>query len=218
MVAEGVFVTGLFTSYCTVEDVLRLLAGYDLSRLGDEERQKARIRELLPATRAAIDAEAGRDFLFHAEAEVWVDGGGSDRLLLSAEGVVPVWAVRRVEIGGVEVAAREYVCYGDEGTLRMRPGGRWGGVFPKGVQNVRVVLDWGYRSPPEEISLAQAKLVAAQVLGEMAGDRGSVESVRLGDYAVTYDAGGENASVVRRWAEDARRAAGSYRAVRMSVV
>lgn len=218
MVAEGVFVMGLLTSYCTAEDVLRLLAGYDLSRLGTTDEVTERIRQLLGPTRCGIDAEAGRDFLFHADDEISVDGRGGDRVMLAGHGVSPVEDVQSLWVNEVLVSDDEYVNYGTDGTIRLKPGGSLGGMFPVGVQNVRIALDWGYTAPPSEISLAQAKLIGAQILAEMAGERGSLESLRLGDYSVTYDAGGEHAGTITRWVMDARRAAGLYRSVRFAAV
>lgn len=218
MVAEGIFVTGLLTAYCTVEDVQRLLAGHDLSRLGGEEAVEERIRELLGPTRAALDAQAGRDFLFHADDEALLDGSGTDRVSPAQWGLHPVERVHGLWVDGAQVPEGDYATYGLEGTIRLRARGRLGGRFPAGVQNVVVALDWGYPAPPAEISLAQAKLIGAQMLSEAAGAQGSVSSVRLGDYAVSYDAGGEHAGVIARWVLDAQRAAERYRAVRLAAV
>jgi hypothetical protein len=218
MVAEGVFVMGSLTSYCRVEDVLRLLSGYDLSRLGTEEDLTARVGELLEPTRCAIDTAARRDFFFHAEDEVLVDGSGHERLVLAPLGMAPVEAIEAISVDGASVASDEYVFYGEEGTIRLRRTGRLGGVFPRGVQNVSLILDWGYPAPPAEIGLAQAKLIGAQLLAELAGERGSVESMRLGDYSVSYDAGGEHAKTIGRWVEDAGRVAAVYRGIGFAAV
>lgn len=218
MVAEGIFVTSLLTAYCTVEDVQRLLAGHDLSGLGGEEDVEGRIRELLGATRSALDAHAGRDFLYHVDDEAVLDGSGTDRLTPAQWGMHPVARVHGLWVDGVQVPQEDYATYGPEGTIRLRRRGRLNGRFPVGVQNVKVALDWGHAAPPAEISLAQAKLIAAQVLSEATGGRGSVSSVRLGDYAVSYDAGGEHAGVIARWVLDAQRAAERYRAVRVAAV
>ena len=83
---------------------------------------------------------------------------------------------------------------------------------------MRIVLDWGYTTPPDEIALAQAKLCAADILAQAAGEMGSVDSLTIGDYSVRYESGGEHASVIGRWIGDARRTARSYGAVRMVTV
>lgn len=215
MVAEAVFVTGLYESYCTVEDVMRLLAGYDLSALGDQAELVAHVRELLPGAKAAVDAEAGRDFLFHVDEEVTCDGSGSDRLSLASVGVRPIGTVHGVVVAGRGIDEDEYAVYGAEGVIRLQPTCSLGGSFPRGIRNVTVSLDWGYETAPGEIALAQARLVSAQLLAELAGDKGSVQSVHLGDYSVSYSAGGEHATVIGRWLEDAARAARSYRPLRM---
>ena len=218
MVAEGVFVTGMFASYCTVDDVLRLVAGYDLSALGTAEEVAGRIRALLGPTRAGIDGAAGRDFLFHPRDQRSVDGTGSDRISLAQLGVSPVVRVESLSVDGQEIPQTEYAWYSQEGTLRLKPGGRLSGRFPAGVQNVTLVLDWGYFQPPVDIRVAQAKLVGAELLAAAAGDRGSVESLRLGDYAISYSAGGEHAACIKRWVEEAHRIASSYRVPRLMAV
>lgn len=218
MVSFGVFVTGILRSYCTAEDVLRLLAGFDLSRLGDEEAIRERVTGLMGAAKAGLDTAAGRDFAFHADDEVAVDGQGKSSLVLSSQGISPVQAVTRVVADGVEVAEDEYVSYGAEGTIRLKSDSALGGTFPVGNQNVSVTLDWGYPQPPADIALAQAKLIAAEVLAAAAGENGSVESMRLGDYSVSYDTGGENAGVVARWIADAARAVSRHRRVRVVAV
>ncbi len=218
MVAESVFVTGAFDTYCTVDDVYRLMSGYDLTPLGTTDEVEAHIRDLLTPSRVALDAEAGRDFLFHADDEVICDGTETDRLALSVLGVTPLITVACVWVDDKQLAATEYVVYASAGIVRLKPGSSVGGSFPAGVQNVKVQLDWGYETAPGEISLAQAKLIGAQLAAELAGDRGSIQHLSLGDYAVTYDAGGEHARVIERWVEDARRAARMHRSVRLAVV
>jgi hypothetical protein len=218
MVSFGVFLTGVFQSYCTVDDVMRLLAGFELSRLGDEEAIRQRVSELMGAEKAALDTVAGRDFEYHPDDRVCVDGTGRSSLVLGSYGISPVQAVTRLVVDGVEIPPDQYVSYGAEGTIRLQPRSATGGVFPVGNQNVCVTLDWGYPVPPADIALAQAKLVAAEVLAAAAGEHGVVRSVRLGDYSVSYDPEGENAGIVARWVADATRAASRHRGVRMAAV
>ena len=197
---------------------MRLLSGYDISRLGTDEALRERIRQLLEPTRSAIDTEAGRDFLLHVGDTVLADGNGTGMLSLTAFGARPVQTLQELVVAGDTIPSESYVCYPAEGVLRLRTGGLLGGVFPAGVQNVSVVLDWGYLTPPGDISLAQAKVLGAQLLAEASAERGSVESMRLGDYSVTYDAGGEHAGVIGRWLDDARRVARSYRQLKVVAV
>ena len=218
MVADGVFVTGLLTSYCTVQQVLRLLEGHDLSALGTLEDVEERVLQLMGPTQEAVEACAGRDFRLHLEDVARVDGPGTGTLSLGRLGYSPVGQVRGVWVDGDEIPGREYVVYGDEGTIRLKPQGRLGGRFRVGAHNVEVCLDWGYEAVPAEISLAQARLIGAQLLGEAAGGRGSVDQMRLGDYSVSYDGGGEHAGLIARWVADAEKAVGRYRRLRLTVV
>ena len=67
MVAYAVFSTGSISSYCTVEQVRALLAGYDLSRIGESQDVDDRIQALLAVTTQAVDRIAGHDFWWHAD-------------------------------------------------------------------------------------------------------------------------------------------------------
>lgn len=218
MVAEGVFGMGLWSSYCSSADVLRLLAGYDLSRIGDSDQVQTRVQELMATARCALDHEAGRDFLYHADDEVVVDGKGRDKLVLATMGIYPVVRVQELRVSGEVVPAEEYVSFGEEGTIRLKNEGKLLGTFPRGVMNVHLTVDWGYVTAPADIALAQAKLVAAEVLAEGTGAKGAVSSLRIGDYAVSYDEGGENAGTVLRWVTEARKAARSYRRIGLVAV
>ena len=62
------------------------------------------------------------------------------------------------------------------------------GVFalPERLPEQSYAWDWGYEQVPGDVSLAQAKLTAAQLLAEAAGETISAERVALGDWAVTY--------------------------------
>jgi hypothetical protein len=217
MVTDGVFVTGLLNTYCEVDDVLHLLAGCDVSALGDSSAVEQRVLNLIGSTYSAVNREARRDFVYHEAVEVLVDGSGNDCICLGARGICPILAIREVEVDGDLLPAAAYACYAQEGAVRLKPGAAQTS-FPKGVQNVRIALDWGYATPPGDIRLAQAKIVAAQVLAEVSSARGSVQSVRIGDYAVAYAGEGEHSATIERWLEDARRAAALYRSARVAVV
>lgn len=217
MVAQGVFATGNLRSYCAVGEVLGVLGGYDLSPFADGDLVEQRIRELLPISRSMIETSAGRDFLWHGEATVEMDGSGTDRLLLDEAGVAPPALVREVRIGGMLVNAAYWRAYEDIAIVRLTersPLRR----FPAGTQNVALVVDWGYQETPADVKLAQAKLTAAELLAELGGEGGAVQETRIGDYAVRYAEGGRYAGGVRSLCEAAEAALKRYRPVRMRAV
>jgi hypothetical protein len=215
MVAEGVFSTGEIGSYCTVDDVLALLASYDLSGLGDSEQIAARVNGALPAAMEAVEALADRDFDYHQAAVVRVNGSGTDTLSLAESGAVPIIDIAAVTVNGRNLDSSRLVVGSDEASLRMLPRGRAREVFARGKLNVEVVLDWGFTAPPSDICTAQAKLAAAEILASMAGLEGTAESVRIGDYEARYGAGGALGAAILALTESARRIAGRY--WRMSV-
>ena len=218
MVAYGVFSTGNINSYCTVEQVCALLAGYDLSRLGDSQAVNERIQDLLGATRKAVDTLAGHDFAWHADDEIAMDGSGTDRLALAPLGIVPVSTVQQIAISGQDVPADDYVLYPQVGEIRLQPTASIGNCFPSGLQNITLVLDWGYAEVPAQVSMAQAKITAAQVLAEAAGEASQTAAVRIGDYAVRYAREGKYGAVIARLAEEAAQALRPYRGMGMAVV
>lgn len=217
MVAQGVFATGNLRSYCTVGEVLGVLAGYDLSPFGEAEALEKRIRELLPTSRSMADACAGRDFAWHGEDSVTLDGSGGDRLMLDEAGVAPPALVREVQVGGMLVDAAHWRAYEQMGMVRLTEGSPLR-RFPAGTQNVTLVVDWGCEETPAEVKLAQAKLAAAELLAELGGDGGAVQETRIGDYAVRYAEGGRYAAAVRTLCEAAEAALRRYRSVRMRAV
>ncbi len=218
MVAYAVFSTGSISSYCTIEQVRALLAGYDLSRLGESQDVDDRIQALLAMTTQAVDRIAGHDFWWHADEQLTVDGPGTDRLALASLGIVPLAQVYQINIPGHQVPADDYVLYPQIGEIRLKPSASIGAIFPAGLQNIELLVDWGYGQVPAEVSMAQAKLIAAQILAEAAGETSQTAAVRIGDYSVRYAREGKYGAVIERLAEEAHEALHPYRNIGMAVV
>lgn len=217
MGAQGVFTTGNLSSYCTVEDVLKVLRGYDLTAFGTEEELAVRVAELLPLTRGMVDTGAGRDFWWHSDETVTLDGKGTDRLLLTEAGVSLPVAVTAVRVAGATIPPAAYHVYAETGLVRLKPQATLA-RFPEGVQNVEVDLDWGFEQTPTEVALAQAKLVAAELLAELGGEGGAVQETRIGDYAVRYATEGRYGAAVGRLCAEAEEIVRRYRSVRVAAV
>jgi len=218
MVAYAVFSTGSISSYCTIEQVRALLTGYDLSRIGASQDVDDRIQSLLAVTVQAVDRIAGHDFRWHADEQLTVDGSGTDRLSLTPLGIVPLARVYEISISGRQVPADDYVVYPQIGEIRLKPSASIGTSFPSGLQNIELVVDWGYAQVPAEVSMAQAKLIAAQILAEAAGAAAQTAAVRIGDYAVRYAREGKYGAVIERLATEAHEALRSYRNIGMAIV
>lgn len=217
MVAQGVFATGNLSSYCTMGEVLGVLSGYDLGAFGSAEALEERIKALLPISRSMVEKAAGRDFLWHGDEVVEVDGSGSNRLPLTEAGVWPPVVVREVRISGRLLGAEEWRAYSEMCMVRLTERARQQS-FPKGVGNVRLLLDWGCEETPAEVRLAQAKLAAAELLAEVGGEGGAVQETRIGDYSVRYAEGGRFAAAVKGLCEAAAATLERYRTVRMGAV
>jgi len=203
-------------SYCSQSDVEGWLQPHasDLvaaEAFGSAQAVQARIRVLLPATKRAVDWLADRDFDYHADAAVTLDGdGASDTLFLCDLGIKPIESVAGITENGEAVPEDSYVVYPAEGLIRKCAAGGYapGGVWSEGVRNIVVQLTYGYadlRQQLPEIVQAQAMLTAAGLLGQAAGaGSGGVESARLGSFAVTYGADNAYAGTVTSWVELAR--------------
>ncbi|MFQ5810252.1 MAG: hypothetical protein ACE5JM_11590 [Armatimonadota bacterium] len=210
-------------SYCSQSDVEGWLQPHtsDLvatEAFGSSQAVQARIRALLPATKKAVDWLADRDFEYHADATVTLDGdGASDTLFLCDRGIKPIESVASVTENGETVDADSYVVYDTEGLIRKCGAGGYapGGVWSEGVRNIVVRLTYGYsdvRQQLPEIVQAQALLTAAAVLAQAAGaGSGGVESTRLGSFAVTFGADNAYASMVTSWVQQAQEIVGRFR-------
>ena len=215
-------------SYCSQSDVEGWLQPHmsDLVAadvFGSSQALQARVRALLPTTKKAVDWMADRDFEYHPDVTVTLDGDGtSDTLFLCDLGVKPIESVASVTENGDTVPEDGYVVYGPEGMIRKCAAGSYspGGVWSKGVRNIVVQLTYGYsdvRQQLPEIVQAQAMLTAAAALGQAAGaGSGGVESTRLGSFSVTYGTDNAYAGVVRSWVEQAREIVGRFRRIGVS--
>lgn len=218
MVAQSVFSTGLITSYCQSPEVLALLVGFDLSRLGDQEAVEERLAQLLPLTRRAVDSAAGHDFFWHSEDLVVLDGNGQDRLSLLEAGTLPLSQVQQLTIAGQVVPNEDYLVYEQRAEIQLRPAASVGGRFPRGQQNVTVTVDWGYPQVPADVALAQAKLTAAQLLSEAAGEKISAAGLSLGDYSVRYAPAGKYGAVIAALVREAQELLRPYRRMTLRAI
>lgn len=217
MVTLGLFSTARSSSYCSVEEVTKLLRGYDLSAYGNEEEVGSRVAELLGASRNAVERYCGRDFWWHEGETVVLDGSGTDRIGLQTAGVATPVTVSAVEIAGKPLGPLEWRGYAEQGIVRLTERSAWR-QFPEGVQNISVTASWGYATPPEVVSQAQAKLTAAEVLAEAGGEAGGVTQTRLGDYAVSYGNEGRYAGAVARLVTEAQGLLARYRRLGLRAV
>jgi hypothetical protein len=222
MVAEGVFSTGRTRSYCTAAEVFKILAGHDLAACGGPSGLTARVEELLPLAKAMVDTAAGRDFQWHSNETLMLDGSGTDRMQLSegrageATPALPV-ILRALRVEGQTLGGTQYRAYAETGLVRLQPGGS-PARFPEGLRNVEADVDWGFQQAPGDVQLAQAKLTAAELMAELGGEGGMVQETRIGDYAVRYSAEGRYAGSVARWCAEAMETLRRYRSVRVGVV
>lgn len=126
-----------------------------------------------------IQTYCGRE-LFDAERDEELDGGGTDRLVLTEH---PVTELVSVEEDGREIPATELVLYANEGLLV-----RDGAVFSKGSRNVLVTYRAGYAAVPEDLELACLKTAASLYARAKAGADGVLRQ-SFGAYSAEYGPG-----------------------------
>lgn len=217
MVAEGAFATGPLDSYCTVQDVLALLSAYDVDSWGGQETLSDRIYQLLHPTRQAVDTEAGRDFFYHEDQQIAVDGSGTAVLCLAEVGVYPPADIASVSINEIALPAGQWRYYQSANSIKLIPTASVRS-FVAGVQNVAIALDWGYEMPPGDIAMAQAKLVAAQLISELSAESQAVQTLSIGDYTVRYSADGRYGADITRLISAAKETIHKYRPMKMASI
>lgn len=216
MVAEGVFTTGNLSSYCSVDDVFKVLVSQDLDVWGGRAALEERVRELLSSAQSTIETASGRDFTWHPGDAITIDGNGTDRVMLTMVGVATPMQVKQVTVNGRVLTGTEWRAYPQVGMVRLTGNGQR--LFTAGVQNVTVTVDWGYTEAPAAIALAQAKLVAAELLAELGGEGGTVRETRIGDYTVRYAEGGKYGEYVERLCAEALEGLKRWRKVGIAVI
>ena len=109
--------------------------------------------------KSRIDEYVGRDFEDHTGETLTLNGGASESRFLSLPS--PVQAVTEVRVDGEVVDASEYRWTKSGQLIHLDDDDAW----PTGYGNIKVDLDWGYTSPPNDIAEAELKLVGNTVSG-----------------------------------------------------
>lgn len=219
------------TSYCTEDDVRLLLAGVEPDDAGTElgawlstdDANKVIRFYAARNTKHRVDQLARRDFEYHIEVDVVVDGPGSDTLRLDMLGFYPLLDVTAITMSGSAENLDDYVWYRDGrltvgdvySTTYTRPHPT--NVFPTGKQNIALTITWGYVDPPDDIRLAQAYYTAAQVLHHIGrsgtqspGMLGGIQQIQYEDFRVTNYQRSRFGSSIEMFEKEAKRIVSAY--------
>lgn len=155
---------------------------------------------LIPDARLQIESDpwAGRDFDYHEDVDVALDGTGRESMNLANLGFNPLVDVTAITVSNSEQTLTNYRWY-SEGRLELAAAAGptyidWysGPIFPRGTQNVELTLTWGYESCPDDIQMAQAMVVAAsllQIIQQSDGVddtiAGSLQQIQYGDLRIS---------------------------------
>ena len=213
---------GAAASYCSSSTVAALLTAFDLTEWFTTDQLTTRIGQLLAATKLAIDRLAQRDFEYHEDVQISVDGSGTELLPLYEQGIHDIVSISACVENDAAVSEDYYdiLPITPTGGTRRGPGmlhrntdatafpgfTAHPGAWARGWQNIDITLTYGPSSPPDDVVDAQAMLVAARLLTECGGGAvaagGAVHSKRLGDFQVTYSDKGPFAGVITGWLAD----------------
>ena len=232
-------VTSPRTSYCGVDDVRDLLLGVEpddvsasLSSWLSTAAADSLIQKYISGRgRVRVNRLAGRDFDYHEDVDIAVDGIGSETLDLGLLGFCPLTEITELTINSTAADLDDYVWYTDGRVVvadtysetYVRP---WThSPFPYGHQNVELNLSWGYTAEtlPDEVKQAQALIVAAMVLQhitraktETPGMLGGVQQVQFEDFRVTHYMRGRYDASVRELQQEGEGLARSYKRGRVA--
>lgn len=220
------------TEYCTVQDVRTHLAGVGMDDAGEpfgafwsSDVFNERVRKLLPVGKKEVDRMAGRDFCYHEDVDIAMDGAGTQYLPFDRFGFVPLIEVSELSIEGTVQDLTDYVTYQD---------GRFGPVtwfadnteltstswmnFPLGRQNIVMTVTWGYTDVPVDMEVAAAYMVgyhlaitmdSAQDL-QKPGLIGGATTVKYGDMTIGIGGKGLYERLAARLKSAASQLCGGY--------
>jgi len=169
-------------TYCSRNEVLELAAGIDtddddlvFSSFGAEAVRNRFIDRQLPMGFKDVNMWARRDFAHHASKTVTLDGMNTDVMILSEWGFYPLLDVASLTIDDSLIDEDDYkTYYGEESRVEYAETSVFVPPLPKrkmdtalftgGVQNVSIVMTWGYVRCPDEIRDAQCYAVIARCL------------------------------------------------------
>lgn len=211
-------------TYCDRRDVILLMHGIMADAEGDALEAYASsqtlnqiLNTILPDTKRSLDDDCGRDFDYHAEVEIAVDGPGGDEINLGYWGFLPLLDVDAIAVDGSAETLTDYT-WDTRGIVR--PTDYWGGypIFTRGYRNVTMTITWGYDAPPADVIAAQAKLAAIEMLGRISaanaaepGMIGGSQQVRFGDLTISNYSRGRYSPTIDRWQADVNKVINRYR-------
>lgn len=220
--------------YCNISDVRNELRGVavddpannqDLGAwVSSVERNDVLLRALIDA-RLWVNYQTRRDFDYHTDVEVVMDGSGDDTMHLDNAGFLPVASVEDLKVNGAIRSLGDYAIYPSDGKIKWkrthrtsRYAGRTYEAFPMGTQNVAMTLTWGYVEVPRDIVVAQARKAAAFVLDQL--ERANLSSgdispgfreVDYGDVRIRMGDSGRYGQSIRRLDQQALETCLRYR-------
>lgn len=179
--------------------MLDVLAGIDTTTITGSQELDGQIERLLPHTKRMIDALCRRDFDDHANATVYCDGSGGESLLLPYP-IRTDLAIYTLDASNAAtvVSASTYRVRRDIGLVKFIDDAptqtslrNQGNFWPRGFQNIKAVLDWGYPDgAPVDVLFAQAHMIRAELLSRVdvanRSMKGGIERETIGVWTIAF--------------------------------
>ena len=223
--AVELYLTGILTDIVGADPLSKVLTSAErtailtsyLRRAGNKVRRKAK-----------------RDFGFHENVEVYVDGGGSDVLDLGINGFWPLYEVSNM----LYVTGTSTSQVSDISDLNVDRTGviQWpnrttgGPTFLRGLKNVKLTISWGYSDTvegaapvPDEIKDAQALYAAADILSWIQATKnadgvGGVTQVFQDQIRVMVSEAGRFRATIKNWETEADKICISYQSFKVTIL
>jgi len=152
--------------------------------LGDSTIELDAIEPLINRASALAERIANVHFAQRTSATVYYDGNGKRELVLFQYPIISidgVWDDTSREFGDTTelTADDDYYAYKETGLLR-----RYGANWTRGIQNVKIMLTYGYATVPYDVK--GAVLQAVQALYEFRGQTRPIKREEFLNYKVEY--------------------------------
>lgn len=195
------------TEYCSKDDVRVYLAGVAADDEGSPFEallSRPKIDESLTkynqVVKKLIDRRCHRDFDYHEDVEIAVDGYGTDVLDLKTLGFAPLLELSALTIDDTTEDTDNYLVYQEDAKIARTSyvsadtATSLQGVmtFSPGRQNIEATITWGYSSVPIDVEMAAALWAGALLLNpadaiqdlRAPGTATMLQSVQYGDLKI----------------------------------
>ena len=138
------------------------------------------VQKFLDVASAKIDSFCQRDFLLHTDATIKYDGNDLDTLLIRE---TPIVSIASLKISDDVIGSDKFVSY-DWGKIRLKNGL----TFTEDIQNIEIVLTYGYSEVPGMIKHICVLLVKDLIQDTLKFEETEgAKGIKMGDVDIAYE-------------------------------